>query len=323
MKCIVPLARGGGYDKSANNVPYLISVAGKPLLGHLVDQLSELKPEEVVFILGDEDRGLIDYITSHYDFQSRFIMQKRSRGSAHAILGAKEYVRGEVAILFGDTFFKADLSGLSETDADGIIWTSKVKDPSLLGVVFQDGEYASKLIEKPDSLISNLAMIGMYYFKDASKLFSAIEYLLEHKIMTKGSFTLTDAVQLMIDDKKKVAVRIADEWIDADHGDGLFMLNRRLLEARGRSLGKTYGSVIIKPVHIDKGAIIRNSIIGPNVSIGVGTEVEGCIIKESVVCTGARLTDAALAKSVIATGAKVQGKLRGVSLDANASFLFH
>ena len=322
MRCIIPLARGGGYDKNTNEVPYLLSVAGKPLLGHLLDQLIPLRPEEVVFILGEQDRQLMDYVTSSYSFKSRFILQRQGKGSAHAIFGAKEFIEGEVVILFGDTFFDADLKGLSAGRDDAVIWTSKVKDPSELGVVFLDGDHASKLIEKPDEPISNLAMVGLYYLRDASSLFSSISYLLEHLIMTKGSYHLTDALQHMINDGARVGVREVKDWIDADHGDGLFDLNAKLVSLHPRPAGKTFNSVIIRPSFIGKGAIIRDSVIGPNASVGVGSVIEGSIVRESIVCTGVEVRAASLEHSVIATGARVKGKGRRLSLAPNTKFNF-
>ncbi|MBD3208993.1 hypothetical protein GF367_01060 [Candidatus Woesearchaeota archaeon] len=315
LKCIVPLARGGGYNKGKNRTPYLLSIAGKPLLGHLVDQLLPLKPEEVIFILDRDDKGLMQYVQDNYSFKVRFILQKRSKGSAHAIYGAKDLVDGELVILFGDTFFEADLSRLPSSDAASIIWTYKVERPADLGVVFLDGDRATKLIEKPDSLVSNQAMIGLYYFKHSSTLFNSIEYLLEHDIKTKGSFHLTDAVQLMVNKKKRVKVRVAKDWIDADHGDGLFALNAKLLSEQAKVLGKTDNCVLIKPVHVAKGAVVRDSVLGPHVSVGESSEVVGSVLRDAVVCVDARVSDAGLSHSVVATGAFVKGSLRRVNLD--------
>lgn len=322
MKCIIPLARGGGFDKGTNNTPYLISVASKPLLGHLLDQILPLRPEEVIFILGEQDRQLMDYVTSSYDFKTRFVLQKQSKGSAHAIYGAKEFVKGDVVVLFGDTFFDADLKGLKESKDDAIIWTRKVEDSSELGVVFLNGDCVSKLIEKPDEPVSNLAMIGLYYFKNAKDLFESINYLLEHKIKTKGGYHLTDAMQHFIDSGKRVGVREASDWIDADHGDGIFELNQKLIGTSSRLNGKTFNSIIIRPSHIGKGAIIRNSVIGPHASIGVGSVIEGSIVKESIVCTGVEVTGASLERSVIATGARVKGRGRTLTLEPNTKFNF-
>lgn len=322
MKCIIPIARGGGFDKNTNDTPYLISVAGKPLLGHLIDQITPLRPEEVIFILGEQDHQLMDYVTSSYDFKTRFILQKQGKGSAHAIYGAREFVDEDVVILFGDTFFDADITGLPTSKDDAVIWTKKVVDPSELGVVFLNGAHASKLIEKPDEPVSNLAMIGLYYVKSAPALFESINYLLEHKIRTKGNFHLTDALQHLIDTGKKVAVREATDWIDADHGDGMFLLNQKLLGKTSRLNGKTFNSIIIRPSHIGKGAIIRDSVIGPHASIGVGSVIEGSIIKESIICTGVEVNGAALEHSIIATGARVRGKGRRLSLEPNTKFNF-
>ena len=321
VKCIIPIARSVGAGQATNGpgtneVPYLLSVAGKPLIGHLVDQLLPLKPEEIIFILGHDDRRLIDYLTSSYKVPLRFIQQKEGRGSAHALFGAKKFVSSDVLILFGDTFFEADLANLSGVRADGIIWTSKVADPRELGVVFKDGRFASKLIEKPDEPISTEAMIGLYYLKDAASLFSAIKYLFANKIKTNGLYTLTDALQVLINQGVKIAAKPA-AWIDADHGDGLFRLHERLLAQVAKKLSKAKRSVIIEPVYIGKGAIITDSVIGPNVSIGVGSIVSGSIIRESIVCTGTDIVHASLKRSVVGTGAVVRGHADTIVADLN------
>ncbi|MBN1274818.1 hypothetical protein JXA12_00790 [Candidatus Woesearchaeota archaeon] len=318
MKCIIPLARGGGFDKGRNRTPYLTVIAGKPLLGYLVDQVLPLKPEEVIFILDEYDRDLIAYVKDEFSFPSRFIMQKHAKGSAHAIYGARKFLDGEILILFGDTFFEADLKGLPAKGVDGVIWTYEVSDPRGLGVVFMDGGYASKLIEKPDDPVSTLAMIGVYYFRDAASLFGAIKHILDHRIMTNGSFQLTDALEYLISKGARLSTRAAKSWVDADHGDGLFLLQRELLRRRGKVLGKVQGSVLRDPVFVDKGASVRDCVLGPNVSVGAGALVEGCVLRDVIVCARAAVKDATLSRSVVGAGASVEGGVRQVDLAPGA-----
>ncbi len=318
MKCIVPLARGGGFDKNVNKTPYLLPIAGRPIIARLLDQLSSLKLEEVIFILDSPHKPLMSYIEGHFHFPARFIMQKQLKGSAHAILGAKNFVEHDVLILFGDTFFQADLSLCEKTDADGLMWTAAVSDPSELGVVHTGGKYVTKLIEKPDEPISNEALIGLYYCKDAPGLFSAIEFLIEHDIKTKDAFHLTDALQIMINNKKRFLAIKADDWIDADHDDGLFRLNALYLASTQKHAGKTFNSVIIKPVFIERGAVIRDSVIGPNVCIDKGVTIARTILSDSIVCEDATISGATLRESVIQRGAVVKGYARKLRLAENA-----
>lgn len=319
MKCILPLARGGGYNKTDNRTPYFAQVAGKPLLGHLIDQVVPLKPEEVIFILGEKDQErIMEFVKSEYSFPARFILQRQNKGSAHAILGAQEHVQGEVLILFGDTFFDADVKAASKSQNDGAIWTYKVDDPRELGVVFVQDGLASKLIEKPDEPVSTDAIVGLYFIRDAQKLFDAAHYLIEHGIMTKGSFMLTDALQVMIERGSRIAAVEADDWVDADHDDGLFRLNAKFLAKEAKALSKPVESVIIKPVYIGKDVLIRNSVVGPNVSIGDGAAIVGSVVKESLVGEHARVSNSKLSMSVIGEGAHLSGSFRQVTLDEHS-----
>ena len=318
MKCIVPLARGGGYDKSVNSTPYMVSIAGKPVIGHLLDQLRPFRPEEVVFILGSEDKELMDYVKGSFDFKSRFILQRQGKGSAHALFGARESVDGEIVVLFGDTFFDADVRGLPPKGVDAVIWTSRVKDPRELGVVFLDGEYASRLIEKPDDPVSDLAMIGLYYFRDASKLFESISYLLDNNIRTKGSYHLTDAVQYMIRQGSRVLTREVSSWVDADRGDGLFCLNGLLLKTHARQFGSKRRAVVRPPVHLGKGCVVEDSVVGPNVSVAEGAVVKDAVLCDTVLCDGARVEGASLSRSVVERGAVVRGVPHNVNVGRDA-----
>ena len=296
----------------------MVSVAGKPLIGHLLDQLKPFRPEEVIFILGSEDKELMDYVKESFGFTSRFILQRQGKGSAHALFGARESVDGDLVVLFGDTFFEADVRGLPPKGVDAVIWTSRVKDPRELGVVFLDGEYASRLIEKPDDPVSDLAMIGLYYFKDASRLFDSISYLLDNDIRTKGSYHLTDAIQHMIRQGSRVLTREVSSWVDADRGDGLFCLNGLLLKTHARQFGSKRQAVVRPPVHLGKGCVVENSVIGPNVSVAEDAVVRGTVIHDSIVCDGARVEGGSLSRSVVERGAVVQGVPHNVNVGRDA-----
>lgn len=318
MKCIVPLARGGGFNKAANKTPYLLPIAGRPIIARLLDQIASLKLEEVIFILDNPHKALMSYIEENFSFSSRFIMQKQTKGSAHAILGAKKFVENDVLILFGDTFFQADLSLCEKTDEDALLWTADVSNPSELGVVHVGGKHVTKLIEKPDEPISSEALIGLYYVKSAPDLFEAIEFLIENNIKTKDSFHLTDAFQIMINKKKKFLAVKADDWIDADHDDGLFRLNALYLAKTQKNAGKTFNTTLIKPVFIERGAVVRDSIIGPNVCIEKGVTINRSVLSDAFVCEDATINGATLKESVIQRGAVVRGHPRKLRLAENA-----
>ncbi len=320
MKVIIPLARMINEEPGVQGSYPTLEIAGKTVLGHLIEQITPLNPEEIIFIVGDNASKTINYVKDNLKTKFRFIQQKQLKGSAHAIYGAKNYVKGELLILFGDTFFEANLKNLSKEKADGIIWVKEVDNPSRLGVVIKDGSLITRLIEKPDEPISHLAMIGLYYFKDSSKLFDSISYILSNNIRTKGSFHLTNAIQLMINKNSMIVTREVDKWVDCDEQTGPFGTVRYLLGKKTLNEGKTDNSIIIKPVYIEKGSVIKNSIIGPNVSVAKGSRIENSVIKESIIGSEARVADAHLAESTIGKKATVTGTYRHILLEDGAKF---
>src|SRR5262245_11410890 len=200
MKVIIP---AGGYGTRMRPHTHthpkpLVPVAGRPSLAFILDALKPLPVEEVIFITGKMGEQMEEYVAKHYDFEMRFIEQKVMRGQADAIALAEEYLQGDLLSIFVDTLFEADL-GLTQRipHADGIAYVAEVPDPSRFGiaVVGQDG-YITKLVEKPAQPESNLALAGLYYFKDAQALLRAIHKLMASGRSLKGEYFLSDSVQV-------------------------------------------------------------------------------------------------------------------------------
>ncbi|MGV8168573.1 MAG: sugar phosphate nucleotidyltransferase [Candidatus Nanoarchaeia archaeon] len=309
MKLIVPMAgRESKLNQYAATIPKpLIRVAGKPLLGHLLDRLAPVKISEAIFIVDEDNEELKEFISKTYKFKARYILQKERKGVAHAIYGAKKLLHDEeVIILFADTLIETNLSAVNKTKADGIIWTKQVKDPRHYGVVFMYNNLITQLIEKPDTPVSDKAIVGLYYVKDSGKLFSSIEFLMKNKIMTKGEYQLTDAFQLMINRGAKIISGEVKVWQDCGTMHNLLETNRYLLSKIKGTGGDLKNTVIIKPVFIEKGAKINNSVIGPNVSIGRNVTVNSCIVSESIIGMGAVVENSVLKECTIGRNAKVQ-----------------
>jgi len=317
MKLIVPMA---GRDLKLNSYMAttpkpLIHVAGKPLLGHLLDRLSPVKISEAIFIVDEDNQELKDYISKNYHFKARFILQKERKGVAHAIYGAKKMIHDEeVMILFADTLIDTNLSSFTKLKADGVIWTKQVKDPRNYGVVFMYDGMITQLIEKPGTPISDKAIVGLYYIKDSSKLFSAIDFLMKNKIKTKGEYQLTDAFQLMINRGLKLISQDVKVWQDCGTIPNLLETNRYLLSKVKSTGGDIKNTVIIKPVLIEKGAKITNSVIGPNVSVGKDANISSCIISESIISSGAYVDMAVMKECTIGKNARVQGAGKKLNL---------
>src|SRR5579871_2789205 len=190
MKVIIPLA---GFGTRLRPHTYtkpkpLINVAGKPVLGHLLDKIAGLDIEEYIFVVGYLGEQVEEYVNTNYTLNARFVEQKELLGQAHAIWLAREYLDdGPVFILFVDTLFEADLSNLERPDADAVIFVKEVEDPRSFGVVTLDKDnYITSFVEKPRTMDNRLAVVGLYYFKNGNKLINAIKELMERKIMTKN-----------------------------------------------------------------------------------------------------------------------------------------
>jgi glucose-1-phosphate thymidylyltransferase len=324
MKLIVPMAgRNSKLGPHTLNTPRpLIHVAGKPLLGHLLDKLAQVKITEAIFIVDEDNQELKNFISKNYTFKSRYILQKERKGLAHAIFGAKNFFQNEeVMILLADTLIDTNLESLRRTKADGIIWTKQVKDPRHYGVVFMYDGMITQLIEKPETPISDKAIVGLYYVRDSGKLFTAIEFLLKNKILTKGEAQLTDAFQCMINKGAKIISGDVKVWQDCGTVENLLETNKYLLSKVKSSNGDLKNTVIIKPVFFEKGAKVTDSVIGPNVSVGRNASITSCIITETIIGENAVVDSAVLKECTIGKNSKVQGAKKKLNMGESSEIV--
>jgi glucose-1-phosphate thymidylyltransferase len=219
----------------------------------------------------------------------------------------KDHVSGPVLIVFVDTIFEADLKALSSEPADGVLYVKEVPDPRRFGVVVTEGGFVTRLVEKPSTPVSNLAVIGLYYLKDSVMLMQCISELIERDIRTKGEYFLADALQLMIDRGGKFVPRAVDVWEDCGKPETLLHTNRYLLAHGAAQETETRNSVVVPPVYIDKTAVIEDSVIGPDVSIAQGVTITHSIVRDSIISENAVIEDANLIQSLIGKSAHVRG----------------
>lgn len=319
MKVIIPLA---GFGTRLRPHTYsrpkpLINVAGKPVLGHLLDKLRALPVEEFIFITGYLGDQIKEYVTTNYgDTPSRYFVQEELNGQTPAILLAKEALQGPVLILFVDTIFEADLSFLAQTEAEAVAFVKEVEDPRRFGVAATDaGGLVTRFIEKPDSTDNKLAVIGMYYIRDAEALVDALETQVREDRRTKGEYYLTDGFQIMIDRGTKFQVAEVDAWLDAGTSEAVLETNRLLLERNSNIAGlKAEGFVIIPPVYIHPSARITNSVIGPYVSLGANCEIDNCIIRDSIVDADTRIRHILLVHSLVGQHVDVKGDFKSINV---------
>ncbi len=316
MKVIIPLA---GFGKRLRPHTYtkpkpLIPVAGKAVLGHILDKLAGMEIEEVIFVVGYLGDQIRSYVEAGYDFPCRFLEQQELKGQAHAIHLAKEHLSGPVLIIFVDTIFETDISVLSQEPSDGVIYVKEVEDPRRFGVVITEGGFITKLVEKPSTPVSNLAVIGLYYIKDSQVLMDCIAELIEKDIKTKGEYFLADALQLMINRGARFVPRNVEVWEDCGKPETLLHTNRYLLEHGSAQEIETDNSVLIAPVHIDRSAVIKDSVIGPHVSVARGVTVVRSIIRDSIIDEAAHIKDANLNQSLIGKDARVLGSAQRLNV---------
>jgi glucose-1-phosphate thymidylyltransferase len=293
----------------------LISVAGKTVLSHVLDVVStaaDLEASEVVLIVGYLGDQVREYMDKNYpQVNTHYYIQEEMRGQSHAIAYARQHMEGPTFILFVDTIVDEDMSFLVESDDEAVIWVKRVEDPRRFGVVEvgEDG-FVSSLIEKPDSMENDLAIVGYYYFARGEDLMAAIDRQMSDDIRTKGEYFLADAIGLLIQDGLKLSPKIVDVWLDAGLPETVLSTNRYLLDHgkdNSSEVTKREGLSIRPPVYIHPTAEIIDSEIGPHVSIGPGCRVVGSKITDSLLEEDVRITGAEITKSLIGARAEIEG----------------
>jgi len=321
LKVIVPLAgRGTRLLPLTKRVPKpLVHVAGRPVMDYVMDTIAGLDVEELIVITGHLKAQVEQYITSHYRIPARFIEQRTLDGTAGAIHLARPYVSGPVLIIFVDTLFDADLSVVRTTDADGILWAKEVENYQRFGVIVTDARgYMARIVEKPDTPVSKLANIGLYYIKDWRTLFEGIAEVMRRPPGKGGEYYLTDAFQYMVDHGRKLVVGEVTGWYDCGKVDTLLATNRHLLEhGRARPPARpSSGCTIHPPVYVEDGVTLHDAVVGPNVSIEAGSSVVSSTIANSIVGRNVRISRATVEGSLVGDDQVIEGgELRQSVLD--------
>ena len=312
MKVIVPLAgKGTRLLPLTKRVPKpLVHVAGRPVMDYVMDTLAGFDVEELLVITGHLKEDVERYIRTHYRIPARFVEQKTLDGTAGAINLARPWVDSPVLIIFVDTLFDADLGLIRTQAADGILWAKEVEDYQRFGVIVTDQSgYMKRIVEKPDTPVSRLANIGLYYIKDWRTLFEGIAHVLGQPAGKGGEFYLTDAFQYMVDQGRRLYTASVGGWYDCGKVDTLLETNEHLLRnGRGLAPAAAPGVVIREPVRIEPGVTLVNSTIGPNVTIEGGSRIEGSTVEHALLGRDVRLVRAQVKRSVIGDGQVIEDK---------------
>jgi glucose-1-phosphate thymidylyltransferase len=297
----------------------LLHVAGNTVLGHTLDKLAAIDVGEIIFITGWLGDQIQSWVESHYDFRTRYVIQHEMQGQAHAIHLAKEHLSGPCLVIFVDTIFEGDLALLQDHPADGVIYVQEVEDPRDFGVVIEHEGRVTRYVEKPDTLEHRKTTVGVFWFRDGQELVSAIDYMLEHDIRTKGEFYLADAVNVMIERGNHFVTENVTVWQDCGQRETILATNRFLL-ANGHATGDVQGEncVIVPPVYVAPSAKISNAVIGPYVSIADGAHVASSVVRDSIIEQGARIHDSILEQSLIGQRAVVKGQADQLNIGDDA-----
>jgi glucose-1-phosphate thymidylyltransferase len=302
----------------------LLPIAGKPIVQRLVEDIAKVcdEPiEEIGFIIGDfgpkVEESLIK-VASDLGAVGKIYHQEEALGTAHAILCAKELLDGKTIVAFADTLFRADFK--LDDSKDGIIWVQKVEDPSAFGVVQLNNEGdIVDFVEKPEEFVSDLAIIGIYYFKDGAYLRENLQYLIDNDIKDKGEYQITDALERMKQAGTKFAPGTVIEWLDCGNKNATVYTNQRVLEfiedeGIVASSAQIENSVIIPPCYIGDNVKVENSVVGPHVSLGNGSTVTDSIIKNSIIQTQSSIRGLNAQNSMIGNHVKIELSAKDLSV---------
>jgi glucose-1-phosphate thymidylyltransferase len=325
MKIIVPMAgRGSRLRPHTLTVPKpLLPVAGKPIVQRLVEDIAKVSDEnidEIAFIIGDfgtETEEQLKEIAKSLGAKGSVYHQDEALGTAHAILCAKDSLEGNVVVAFADTLFRADFK--LDTENDGIIWVNQIDNPSAFGVVKLDEEGTiTDFVEKPKEFVSDLAIIGIYYFKSGEKLRNELQYLIDNDIRENGEYQITNALENMKQKGAKFKTGQVTAWMDCGNKNVTVETNQRVLAFEGKNIIEgnytNENSVIIEPCFIGENVVLKNTIIGPHVSVGNNTTIENSVIENSIIQNETFIYNGNLKNSMIGNKVNFQGKAQDLSI---------
>ena len=318
LKIVIPMAGYGVRLRphTWSRPKQLMRVAGKMVIDYVLDVFStlpDLENLEFIFIVGYLGEKIIDHMRhAHPKLNVRYIEQLEMRGQSHAISLASNCLNGPMLVFFPDTLIKTDFSFLPMEKADAVAWVKAVPDPRCFGIAcLGEGGWVNYLVEKPQEMDNNLALAGCYYFQNSDELLFAIQEQMQRNISLKNEFFLADAVNIMLERGLKMRVESVELWLDAGTPDDVLNTNRYLLEhgqENSSEVSRHEMTVILPPVYIHPSATIGNSVIGPHTTIGAGSKIQNCIIRDSIIDDGSILTDMILEHSLIGQDVRIDRK---------------
>ena len=327
MNAIIPVAGvGTRLRPHTHSLPKsLLRVGDKPIIGHILDKLIPLPVERLILIIGYLGEKIKAYVNTHYSFRDiQYVEQQERNGLGHAVWMTRSLAEGHPAlIVYGDTIFEGDLSEALDDRIDGRIGVKRVEDPRRFGVVQMEGTRIRRLVEKPEQFVSDLAIVGVNYIRNTSLLFGCLDRIIREDRTTRGEYQLTDAFQLMVEEGAHLGVFPVEDWFDCGRPETLLATNRHLLSNGIASPGVPgEHAVMIAPCFIPSSAHIVDSVVGPYVSLGEGTVVKGCRIRDSILGDEATVEYCVLERSVVGDNTEIHGIPQKLNVGDSAEVYF-
>jgi glucose-1-phosphate thymidylyltransferase len=316
MKAIIPVAGVGRRLRPHTHTQpkALMHVAGRPILGHILDELVAAGVDEVVLVVGHLGEKVEEFVRSRYAVRVHFVEQTEALGNGHAIYVARQHLDGDaVLIIMGDTIIKADLARVLALPQSAI-GIQEVSDPRRFGVVEVSDGQVRRLVEKPKVPVSNLAIVGVYLIRNPRLLAGCLERMINEQRQSQGEYWLADALQMMVEAGEGMQTFHISGWYDCGTPEALLEANRELLSGDRSSPLVLPGSVVLAPSFVDSTARIEGSVIGPYASVAEGARVTNSVVRDSIINAAATLDGVLLEHSIIGEHASVTGRAARINL---------
>jgi glucose-1-phosphate thymidylyltransferase len=325
MRAIIPVAGvGSRLRPHTYSIPkVLLNVAGKPILGHILQKLMGEGITEASIVVGHLGEKIQEYVSAAFpELKVDYVEQEEALGLGHAIYLSRNTLGTEpVLIILGDTIFDVDLTEILK-GLHTSLGVKAVEDPRRFGVAEVRNGFIRRLVEKPETPVSNLAVVGLYYIRHPRLLTECLITLVDRDIQTKNEYQLTDALQMMIDRGEKMTTFPVEGWFDCGKPETLLSTNRALLEKRSTSR-VVEGVVVVQPVFIAPTAVLENCVIGPNTTVSENAMVSEAIVRNSIIGEGAQVRMTLLDNSIVGPGATVRGSYRRINVGDSSELDFY
>ena len=323
FSAIVPVA-GTGTRLRPHTHTYpkvLLTVGNKPIIGHILDELSGAGIKKIYMVIGYMGEKIKDYVLAKYPgLDVTYIVQEEPKGLGHAIWITRNYVKGPALVMLGDTIVSADLRKFTNARQDAIA-VREVADPRRFGVVDIQHGRITGMVEKPLNPVSRMAIVGIYAFKDSKLLFQSLDRLVQSGRTTKGEIQLTDAMVMMLKGGHEFIPIAIDGWYDCGKPETLLDTNRYILKKKKPAF-RAPGCVVVEPVYISPRAKVSNSIIGPYASIGDGVTLDYSIVSDSIINENAVIVNMNLSKSLVGPSAVIIGRREQINIGESSEIRF-